>query len=86
MMDEDLVFYSDPFCVNLMDLLTPDILQTYAFSQVKFHSYFIGLPYHLNKTCLTKASPEILLDLLRKRANFEISQVRGVYWPDYFDP
>jgi len=77
-LDEDIVFYSEKFGVKLLDLFSPDILQTYAFSQVKFHQYFVNMPYHTSKMCLTVLSPEKMVMIIRSRKNLEISCTKGV--------
>jgi len=79
--DEDIVLYSESFGVQFLDVLAPDILQTYAFSHVKFHQYFVNLPFHISRMCLTTISPEKLVHIIRGKTNLEISSTKGVIMP-----
>ena len=76
--EEDVIFYSNSFGVKLIDLLAPDVLQTYYFSVVKFSQYFTSLAYYTSKTCLTKISPETLIEIVQSRKNLEIAFCKGV--------
>ena len=77
-MDEDIILYSENFGIKMLDLMAPDLLQTYSFSEVKFHDYFVNLPFHTIKLCLTKISPEKIVAIVKSRPNLEISSTKGV--------
>jgi len=77
-MDEDIILYSENFGIKMLDLMAPDLLQTYHFSEVKFHNYFVNLPFHTIKLCLTKISPEKIEAMVKSRPNLEISSTKGV--------
>jgi hypothetical protein len=62
--------------------MAPDILQTYQFSEVKFHQYFVNLPFHTSKICLTKISPETISQIIKRRSNLEISRTEGIIKQD----
>ena len=79
--ENEIVFYTQNFGVRMLDILSPNILQTYMFSNVKFHQYFVNLPFHTSKTCLTKISPEQILQLIKQRPNLAVSLTKGVILP-----
>lgn len=76
--EEEITIYSQSFGIKMLDLLAPDILQTYTFSVVKFHQYFVNLPFHTAKICLTKISPEKMVFIIKNKQTLEISSTIGV--------